>query len=39
MGAALERLQQRGLVETLSADAIRVSACAQHLADLGLIGI
>jgi hypothetical protein len=39
LGSALERLQQCGLVEALSADAIRVSACAQHLDDLGLIGI
>jgi hypothetical protein len=39
LGAALERLQQHGVVDTLTADAIRLSACAQHLDDLGLIGI
>jgi hypothetical protein len=37
--AALERLQQQGVVETLTADSIRLSTCAQHLDDLGLIGI
>jgi hypothetical protein len=37
--AALERLQQQGVVETLTADSIRLSACAQHLDDVGLIGI
>lgn len=35
---ALERLQQQGVVDTLTADSIRLSACAQHLDDLGLIG-
>ncbi len=39
--AALERLQQQGVVDTLTpdSDSIRLSACAQHLEDLGLIGI
>jgi hypothetical protein len=37
--AALERLQQQGVVDTLTADSIRISACAQHLDDLGLIGV
>jgi ABC-type phosphate/phosphonate transport system ATPase subunit len=37
--AALERLQRRGVVDTLTADAIRLSGCAQRLDDLGLIGI
>jgi hypothetical protein len=39
LAAALERLQQQGVVETLTADSIRLSACAQHLDDVGLIGI
>lgn len=37
--AAFERLQQQGVVDTLTADSIRLSACPQHLDDLGLIGI
>jgi hypothetical protein len=37
--AALERLQQQGVVDTLTADSVRLSACAQHLDDLELIGI
>jgi hypothetical protein len=37
--AALERLQQQGVVDTLTADSMCLSTCAQHLDDLGLIGI
>jgi hypothetical protein len=39
LDAALERLQQHGVVEALTADTIRVSPCAQHLNDLGLFGV
>jgi DNA-binding transcriptional ArsR family regulator len=37
--AALARLREHGVVDALTADSIRVSACAQHLDDLGLVGI
>jgi hypothetical protein len=37
--SALERLQQQGIVYPLTADAVRVSPCAQHLDSLGVIGI
>jgi hypothetical protein len=36
---ALERLQQHGVVDALTTDAIHVSPCAQHLDDLGLAGV
>lgn len=36
---ALEHLQQHGVIDTLTADSIRLSACAQHLDDLGLVAI
>lgn len=39
LDAAVERLREHGVVDTLTADSIRVSACAQHLDDLGLIGV
>lgn len=39
LDGALERLQQHGVVDTLTTDSIRVSRCAQHLDDLGLVGI
>lgn len=38
LDAALEHLQQHGVVDALTADTIRVSPCAQHLDDLGLLG-
>lgn len=38
LDAALEHLGQHGVVDALTADTIRVSPCAKHLDDLGLLG-